>query len=371
MASDNNSNNGSNNNGNSSSAAANSAASSGNQTNSPGTSAGSSTGFTPTMTTTAEPASSDLSALLMHAAYNRMLPKAAAITPDQVRDIQLGVGDMIETIIVSEPQMQKYRPDLMKVGDFDMTNLDTLKDCAYGLAYMYTRVRAASGKLPPASVAKLVANRQLMHRHGLALASSGYFDEDQVNELIKGKSHQDLTYDVIGFTNLFLDKGSELDGQTPLKRPQLIAMQAEATAMLSVIGEKEHRKSERAEMSPQYQQFYTLALNTYNEVRDALIYALRKRADAEELLKTIAPSLFEDRGRRPKVVKPVVATPAPVNDDDDDDDVPAATPDPKPAAVTDAATTATRAAAAREPGARETRAGFPGSSPTLTEESDK
>ncbi len=324
--------------------------------------------FTPTMTTTNGPAPSDVSALLMHAAFGRMKPIAEAIPPEKTRDVQHAVGNMIETILVAEPQMQKFRLELMKLGDFEIVYLDRLKDCAYGLAYMYTRVRAANGKLPPASVATLVANRQMMHRHGLALASSGFFEEAQVNELIKGKSHQDLAYDVVGLTNLFLDKGSELDGQTPLKRPQLIAIQAEATAMLTVIGEKDSRKSERAEMSPLYRQFYTLALLTYNEVRDALIYALRKRPDAEELLKAVAPSLYEDRGRRAKPAKP--EPPAPAEVEDDEDDVPAVPVIPTPAAITDGVTNATRVASSRDATARETRAGFPGSSPIVAEEAE-
>jgi hypothetical protein len=332
---------------------------------------GASTPFDPTLTVAATPPPSDLSALLMHSAYGRMRPIAEAIPPEKTRDILLAVGNMIETMLVAEPQMQKFRPELQKLGDFDFSNLDNLRDATYALAYMYTRIRAASGKLPPSSVATLIANRQTLHRQGISLAGFGHFEEAQVNELIKGKSHQDLAYDVIGFTNLFLDKGSALDGQTPLKRPHLIAMQAEATAMLSVIGEKDSRKSERAELSPLYRQLYTLAFNTYNEVRDALIYALRKRADAEELLKTVAPSLYEDRGRRTKPTKPPAPVPAEV--EDEDEDVPAVAAIPTPAAVTDTATdsTATRAASAREPSARETRPGFPGSSPTVPEENDK
>ena len=125
---------------------------------------------------------------------------------------------------------------------------------------------------------------------------------------------EEVPVDRLGLGVLEAFLGSELDGQTPLKRPQLIAIQAEATAMLTVIGEKDSRKSERAEMSPLYRQFYTLALLTYNEVRDALIYALRKRADAEELLKMVAPSLYEDRGRRAKPAKPEPPAPAEVEE---------------------------------------------------------
>lgn len=357
MSNDNKSNNDSNNNGS--------------ETSNTGFGSGSEETASSATSTTATPPPSDLSALLMHSAYGRMRPIAEAIPPEKTRDILLAVGNMIETMLVAEPQMQKFRPELKKLGDFDFSNLDNLKDATYALAYMYTRIRAASGKLPPSSVATLIANRQTMHRQGISLAGFGHFEEAQVNELIKGKSHQDLAYDVIGFTNLFLDKGSALDGQTPLKRPQLIAMQAEATAMLSVIGEKDSRRSERAELSPLYRQLYTLAFNTYNEVRDALIYALRKRADAEELLKTVAPSLYEDRGRRTKPTKPPAPVPAEV--EDDDEDVPAVAAIPTPAAVTDTATdaTATRTASAREPSARETRPGFPGSSPTIPEEDDK
>lgn len=376
MSTDNNSNNGSNNNG------ANESSTTGFESGNATTNTGADTQttsapFNPTMTLAAAPLPNDLSALLMNASFSRMLPFAQAITPEDTRDIQLNVGNMIETMLVAEPQMQKHRPLLLKLGDFDIANLDRLKDCAYAVGYMYTRMRTANGKLPASSVATLVTNRQLMHGQGISLVGFGYFEEEQVNALIKGKSHQDLAYDVIGLTNLFLEKGSELDGQTPLKRPLLIAMQSEATAMLSIIGERESRKTERAEMSPLYRQFYTLGFNTYNEVRDALIYALRNHPDSEELLKTVAPSLFEDRGRRAKAAKPTT-TPTPAEVEDDDDDVPAVPAIPIPAAITDtvATTAATRTAAAREsatrePAVRETRPGFPGSSPTLADEEDK
>lgn len=344
---------------------------------------GSSTGFSPTMTTTEGPPSSDLSALLMHAAYERQKPIAELIALEDTRDMQLDVGDVIETMLVSEPQMQKYRPDLMKLGDFDMSNLDNVKDCTYALAFMYTRVRGASDRANPASVASLIFNRQLLHRHGVALAMSGFFEEERLDDLVKGKSHQDLAYDVVGLTNLFLDKGHALDGQSPITRQKLIEMQTAATAMLTVIGEKDNRKTERAELSPLYRQVFTLAVNTYNEVRDALTYALRKRPDAEELLKTIAPSVYGDRGRRPKTTKSTKSGEADAKDEaHDSDDVPAVAVATTPAVVTDTATSTTRttaagatvtgAAATNATAPRDTatrtaavRAGFPGSSPML------
>jgi hypothetical protein len=322
------------------------------------------------MTTKAAALPSDLSALLMHGAFERTKPLAERLTPEGTRDIQLAVGDMIETMLVTEPQMRAYRGDLLKLGDFDISNLDNLPDRTYALGHMYTRFRTASGKASPASVARLIAARQLLHRHGSALALSGFFDEDHVNGLIKGKSHQDLAYDVIGLTNLFLDAAAALEGQTPIKRPQLMEIHADATAMLSIIGERDHRKTERTQLSPLYRQLYTLAYDSYNEVREALTYVLRNHPDAATLLKTIAPSLHEDRGRRAKTAKPAAnPTPAEV-EDDDDDDVPAVVLAPTPATITDSPTdaTATRGATSRDVATRETRAGFPGSSPTVPDD---
>lgn len=251
------------------------------------------------------------SALLMHDAFERTKPFAEVLDLRDTREIQLAVGDMIETMLVSEPQMQNYCEDLSKLGTFDMTNLDRLRDYTYALAHMYTRFRAASAKPSPASVAQLVTARQLLHRHASALALSGFFDETHVDGLIRGKSRRQLAYDVIALTNLFLDAGSLLDGKTPLTRAQLVEIQAEATAMLTVIGERDARKTERAQLTPLYRQLYTLAYNAYNEVRDALTYVLRNRPDAVALLKRIAPSLHESRGRRRPASKPPTAASAP------------------------------------------------------------
>lgn len=174
----------------------------------------------------------DDTALLMTAAFERVKGKAVALPSDEVLDIRVPVGDMVQTIVGALSQLRAHRADLERVGDVDMAHLDNLEDYTYALAYVYSRVRDASGKPSIKTIEQLVATRQLLNAHASALAYSGIFDKDKVARLNRGKSYQDLAYDVVGITNLFLESWSKLERSTILTRSQLVQAQTSATALI-------------------------------------------------------------------------------------------------------------------------------------------
>jgi hypothetical protein len=236
----------------------------------------------------------DATALLMTAAFERVKPKAASIPAGEVMEIRVPVGDMIQTIVGTLSQLHAHREEIVRVGDCDITHLDNLEDYIYALGYLYSRMREASGRPSIKTVEQLVASRQLFHAHATALAYSGFFDKDRVARLNRGKSYQDLAYDVVGITNLFLENWPALEQNTMITRAQLVQAQAAATTLIRTLGEREQKPGDRAELSLLYRQVYTLAYVAYNEVREALAYARRHEKDVA----TIAPSLHEDQGRR-------------------------------------------------------------------------
>jgi len=307
--------------------------------------------------------------LLMTAAYERVKAKAARYPVAELLDIRVPVGDMIQTIVGSLSQLHAHRAEIARVGDCDLEHLDNLEDYVYALGYLYSRMREASGKPSIKTVEQLVASRQLFHAHATALAYSGFFDKDRIARLNRGKSYQDLAYDVIGITNLFLENWAALETNTMITRVQLVQAQATATALIRTLGEREQKPGDRAELSLLYRQVYTLAYNAYNEVREALTYARRREKDVA----TIAPSLHEDQGRRKPSENPSV----PDELDDGETGVEALTgaqgaeprvvPGTNPAAPTP--TNINRVAPTASPPAA--RSGFPGAPSVLSESAEE
>jgi hypothetical protein len=297
-------------------------------------------------------------ALKMTGAFERVVPKAAALPLAVVHEIRVHVGDMVQTIVGTLPQLYAHRADIERVGDCDPAHLANLEDYVYALGYLYSRVREASGKPSIKTVEQLVTTRQLLHAHATALAYSGFFDKDRIARLNRGKSYQDLAYDVVGITNLFLENWPALETNTMISRSQLVEAQALATALIRTLGEREQKPGERAELNLLYRQVYTLTYVAYNEVREALAYARRREKDIAE----IAPSLHEDQGRRKSAGD---ANPATDVVDDGETEVEALTgahaPEVRPPAAAASAPVVVVAGSTA-------RAGFPGASSVLAVE---
>src|SRR5690606_4790124 len=103
-----------------------------------------------------------------------------------------------------------------------------------------------------------------------------------------------LCYDVIGLSDLFLERWSLLENNVFLTHEQLTLAKGRASLQLSVFAERARGAGRKTELARERDRVYTLACVAYAELRAALAYVGRRDRDASASL----PSLYQANGRR-------------------------------------------------------------------------
>ena len=286
--------------------------------------------------------------LRYRAAYQQVLPEAAALKEAELLNINIDVTAAVATATGALPEIMALRERATKLGELDMQVFDKLS--TYALALMHAQGEYVAASMPPEQLLALNDQgntlRDLLHSDATALAKRGLMNGARLSSFRIMPGYKVLAEDLVGLSSLLRHSWDGIANKTAITQAELDLAEELSDKLLMAVGAREQAPAVLAEVARQRQRLFTLFVNAYDQVRRAVSY-LRW---TEDDLETIAPSLYSNRTRR-KTEKPVTPpeppAPAPPTGPA------AASPLTSPASVTVNAPTTTTPIAA----------GLPGSSP--------
>jgi hypothetical protein len=271
---------------------------------------------------------------LVEEGYERVKSDLDALAPEALIPVNLDVQVAVTTILGALPEIRGLRDRMVReLPAFDVKGFDKLEDYAQALAFAQSKFQFAAqpaGDVDAVSTEasrlreKLVANAQ-------ALALSGLFDGNCLEQLKGGNGYKNVAQDLQALSTAMRENWANIQGKSPLTADDVQAASRIALRLTRVVGLREQGPVLLAAATELRLRAFTLLFQTYEEARAAVGY-LRRREDDADL---IAPSLYPGKGRRRPVDPPPTATP------------PAPAPTP-PAPVPAAASTPATAPASKE-----------------------
>jgi hypothetical protein len=242
-------------------------------------------------------------------AYERVAPKLATLAPGEILKLNLNIAKTVEHVLVAQRAILEIIPDLQnRIVDFPVDQVRELRDLA--LAVWHAE-HAPPAKAEHAKVRELVEEGMTLRRTLLleaeALVALEEVNEDQVQAVRGGRGHRNIATGLEGLARLFRERWEDIAAKTAVTTKHLERAENLSVELLYALGGRRLaiRKEKRQDMELRA---LTLLVQSYDEIRAAVIYVRWKEKDADE----IAPSLFGGRTRRrPLEQSSPPATPSP------------------------------------------------------------
>lgn len=304
----------------------------------------------------AVPPTEPQSPLRYRAAYQQVLPEAAALKEAELLNINIDVTAAVATATGALPEIMALRERSTKLGELDIQAFDKLG--TYALALMHAQGEYVAASMPPEELLALNDKgnvlRDLLHSDATALAKRGLMNGARLSGFKIMPGYKVLAEDLVGLSSLLRHSWSSIENKTAITLAELDEAEVLSDKLLSAVGAREQAPAVLAEVAQQRQRLFTLFVNAYDQVRRAISYLRWNEDDLE----TIAPSLYGNRSRRKSQADKPPAPPDPAPPA-----VPTApigtSPAPSPVSVTVNAPTAPLPTTAAT-------AGLPGSSPFVS-----
>jgi hypothetical protein len=234
-------------------------------------------------------------------AFERVLPELKKLTDRDMSKVTTDVTTGAKIVLAAERSVRAYESEIRKaLPSHELKALDLLRDV--GLAALYADAMAVEEKVD-GKIGPLVEEANALKRSLLvdaeALANHGHLEAARIAEIRAGAGYEDLARDLIALSELFRAKWSDIEDKTLVKEAALDRAAALGTELIDALGDKHvvtPKTGDELDAFEARARAYSLMVNTYGEVREILRFVRRKEGDANE----IAPSIFADRGGRPR-----------------------------------------------------------------------
>jgi hypothetical protein len=248
---------------------------------------------------------------LVEEAYERVKGELAALAPEALVQVNLDVQVAVSTILGALPEIRALRDRIVKeLPAFDVVSFDKLEDYAQALAFTQSKFQFAAqpvGDLDTVSV-EAVRLREMLVANAQALALSGLFDAQNLEQLKGANGYKNVAQDLQALSTAIRENWANIQGKSPLTADDVQAASRVALRLTRLVGLKEQGPALLAAATELRTRAFTLVSQTYEETRLAVAYLRRREGDAD----SIAPSLYPGKGRRRPTDEPVPAAGAPV-----------------------------------------------------------
>ncbi|HMA91125.1 MAG TPA: hypothetical protein VKP30_00500 [Polyangiaceae bacterium] len=181
---------------------------------------------------------------------------------------------------------------------FDFVNLDQLETYALALLQahaIYLGISARSQVLPKLSAEASALRGQLL-RDCNTLVERGLIPRARLSKLQGPNGYRNIATDLLTIGELLRDSWPAIANRTAISLNELDRASALADEMINALGQRKKVTVLAAEAALTRQRAFSLLINAYNEVRQAVLYVRRHEGDAAQ----IAPSLYKKGTRRRK-----------------------------------------------------------------------
>jgi hypothetical protein len=192
----------------------------------------------------------------------------------------------------------KLREQAAKLPGFDMADWDNLDDHARALAYVEARYDAATA--PPADLPALhaegIALCQILTVDATALAGRGRIDPSRLAHFKGLTGYENVASDLISVATVLREVLKQNENKTAVEPAELDRAEQLAELLLVGSGKKKVTPSEAALLR---QQAFTVFVDSYDQVRRAVIFLRWDEGDADELVPSLyAKHTTSGRGKR-------------------------------------------------------------------------
>jgi hypothetical protein len=273
-----------------------------------------------TKSSAAKPAPDLVDPSLAQRAYERLLPAYRALPSTGLPRITIDVAHAATVALRAIDQLEPLRPAFAAaLRDFDVRELDHLRDLALGAWYAALQARPTVGS---DDFDKLVAEGNELREQfvvaSAALAARKLFDAKTLADLRNGVGYRDLAGDLTTFATIYTKNRSRYTGKTAIE-PREVKRAAEIGTLLFEHAAKRQRSANALSAANDIKQrAWALLTQSYDRIRRAVTYVRWAEGDAD----VVTPSLFaipgSGRHAASDHAKPADATTSSTNTDDDD-----------------------------------------------------
>jgi hypothetical protein len=205
----------------------------------------------------------------------------------------------VATVRGALPKIQPFRGQILcALPEFDRKNLDHLELYALALMQAQAVFLAAKGGLKDRTA--LAEEAYQLRKRLLAdvttLNDRGVLPDVNLNDLKGPNGHLNIACDVMSLANLLRSHWDTISGRYPITLEELDRAEVLSDDLTQAVGVRERIPEALIRAGNQRLRAYTLFINAYTEVRNAVIYIRREEQDYDR----IAPSLYHGRKSKKK-----------------------------------------------------------------------
>ena len=225
-------------------------------------------------------------------AFACVRPMAEAIDEKEVIKVDTNATKAAIIVVSALKAVRKLRPQMERLLDFDIANLDRLEDLALATWY----ADSIAWKQDPESLVPLATEgselRKLLHDSAEILSRFGLMPAKQVAEISRSVGYVDLGNDLLALSRLYAGHWEEVEDATPVSEVEVDRAEALGDQLLRALAERDEETADEA--MQMRARVYTLLDRAYAQVRRAAAYLRFDQRDA----KRFAPTMRPRRGPR-------------------------------------------------------------------------
>jgi hypothetical protein len=233
-------------------------------------------------------------------AMARVAPDAAALSVDELTQVNLDLQAATGTILGVLPEVMALREQLIKeLPSFDITLLDKLEDYALALRFAHAAYQTATK--PPDDLQELAdeatARRQRLLADATALSFHGLVDPRKLESLKGANGIKNIAQDLQMLSHILQESWPEIQGKCGTTAEDLQAASRMGTRLTRIVGLREQGPLQEPAVVEQRDRVFKLTMRAYDETRAAVAYVRRRIGDVDSIM----PSLYKNSGKaRPR-----------------------------------------------------------------------
>lgn len=243
-------------------------------------------------------------------AMARIAADAAALSPEELVQVNLDLQEATGTILGTLPEVMALREQIAKqIPAFNLAYIDKLEDYTLALRFAHAAFQTA---VPPEDDLTQLAEdattlRERLLADAQALSLHGLVDRRKLESLKGANGVQNIAQDLQMLSQVLQENWAQIQGKTATVLDDLSSASRMATRITRIVGLRDQSPGHVEAVTEQRQRVFTLVLRAYDETRAAITFVRRREGDAE----SITPNLYTGKGRTRATAKPQTDTTQP------------------------------------------------------------
>jgi hypothetical protein len=230
------------------------------------------------------------------AAYERVLPRLRAITPEQWVTLTLEVTSTVSTVLGVVPEVKALRAQIMdELPKLDIGLIDALEDAALALWYVHnksTSTKAGGALVEMAERAVEIRSRLLADLR--VAVQHGVLDGARIHEVGSKKGYRNIASDLGTLARMFREVWNVAPARWWVTEADINEAYVLSTELVRAVGLREQAGPTLDDASIERNNAVTFLVLCYDEARRAVQHLRWKERDADR----IAPSLYTRRSKK-------------------------------------------------------------------------